>query len=292
LHLGRPVARSLLYPITLYFVATSSSSRAASRAFLQRALRRRATLADVFRHHHCFAATILDRVFLLSGQTDRFKVQIFNGNFVADKVRAREGCILLGSHLGSFEILRALGVREKRFPIKVLMDVRQNPTITRHIHSLGSDIAETVIHAGDLASLVRVKEAIEQGFLVGILGDRIQRNEKQVHCNFFDSPAGFSTNPAKFAIAMDTPVVLFFGLYRGANRYDIHFELLRGGGDVLKGDRQTVVSEVTCRYAQRLEYYARQAPYNWFNFYDYWVDDGSAPRTGAGNDLGCHDSSR
>ena len=23
-------------------------------------------------------------------------------------------------------------------------------------------------------------------------------------------------------------------------------------------------------YAQRLEHYARAAPYNWFNFYDFW----------------------
>jgi predicted LPLAT superfamily acyltransferase len=246
----------------------------------------------VFRHHHCFAATILDRVFLLSGQAHRFDVRIFNGKLLAEKVHAKEGCILLGSHLGSFEILRALGVQQKRFPIKVLMDVRRNPTITRLLHSLCSDIADTVIPTGDLASMVRVKEAIDQGYLVCILGDRMQRNDKQVLCAFLDSPAGFSTDPAQFASSIGAPVVLFFGLYRGANRYDIHFELLCKGGYLPKKDRQAVVSELTCRYAQWLEYYARQAPYNWFNFYDYWADSDSSHRPGAGNDSGCPDSSR
>jgi len=26
------------------------------------------------------------------------------------------------------------------------------------------------------------------------------------------------------------------------------------------------------RYAERLEYYAHLAPYNWFNFYPFWIE--------------------
>jgi hypothetical protein len=31
-----------------------------------------------------------------------------------------------------------------------------------------------------------------------------------------------------------------------------------------------VLAAVIRRYAARLEHHARQAPYNWFNFYDFW----------------------
>jgi predicted LPLAT superfamily acyltransferase len=31
-----------------------------------------------------------------------------------------------------------------------------------------------------------------------------------------------------------------------------------------------LIEQALKRYAQRLEHYCRMAPYNWFNFYDFW----------------------
>lgn len=275
LRLGRPVARTLLYPITFYFLATTATAVAASRDFLGRSLQRRATFADVFWHYHSFAATILDRVYLLSGQVHRFDVRIENGDMLKERVAAGEGCILLGSHLGSFEILRALGVREKHFPIRVLMDVRQNPVITRLLDSLSPEVAKTVIPAGGLASLLRVKESIEKGYLVGILGDRFEPGQPHQICPFLGGKAGFPTGPLKLATKIGAPVFLFFGLYLGGNRYDIRFEPLICDPDLPSNTDPKAIAALTCQFARRLEHYTRAAPYNWFNFYDYWKGNSS-----------------
>ena len=71
---GRPLARSLLPFITVYFLLRRKAERRDSQAYLSRVLARRATWRDVARHIHCFASTILDRVFLLGGQLERFDV--------------------------------------------------------------------------------------------------------------------------------------------------------------------------------------------------------------------------
>ena len=73
---GRGIARLLLLPITLYFMIRRAPERAASRAWLARALGRRATFWDAAKHVHTFAATILDRVFLLGENTRRFDVNV------------------------------------------------------------------------------------------------------------------------------------------------------------------------------------------------------------------------
>ena len=65
-------------------------------------------------------------------------------------------------------------------------------------------------------------------------------------------------------------MVLMFGLYRGGASYDVHFEQLAAAGWAERGDRGRAVHEVVERYVARLEHYCREAPYNWFNFYDYW----------------------
>ncbi|MGH8640712.1 MAG: acyl-CoA synthetase, partial [Burkholderiales bacterium] len=66
------------------------------------------------------------------------------------------------------------------------------------------------------------------------------------------------------------PVALMFGLYRGGNRYDIHIERFFDSSRVRGVDRDTMLEQLVEHYAQRVEHHCRQAPYNWFNFYDYW----------------------
>ena len=74
LNLGRPVARLLLYPITVYYLVFARSQRQASKLYLARVLHRKPTLLDVARHIHCFASTILDRVYLMTGQFEKLDI--------------------------------------------------------------------------------------------------------------------------------------------------------------------------------------------------------------------------
>jgi predicted LPLAT superfamily acyltransferase len=65
------------------------------------------------------------------------------------------------------------------------------------------------------------------------------------------------------------PVFMMVGLYRGGGQYDIHFELLYDFTN-LQRNRGQAVDEAITLYAQRLEHFCTLAPYNWFNFFDFW----------------------
>ncbi|MND04262.1 hypothetical protein D3C83_244540 [compost metagenome] len=60
------------------------------------------------------------------------------------------------------------------------------------------------------------------------------------------------------------------GIYRGGSRYDIHFEVLADMSGADRTNRERLIKDALQRYVGRLEHYCRLAPYNWFNFYDYW----------------------
>src|SRR6266550_1362074 len=153
--LGRWAARLLLYPTTLYFVLSAHTARRMSYQYLKRVRGRPAHWWHVFRHFHCFAATILDRVYLLTGAFQHFEIKFHDREILHQQVESGQGCILLGSHLGSFEVLRALGVTRAEFPLKVLMDVVHNETITRYLDALNPEIASTVIVPGRHDALSR-----------------------------------------------------------------------------------------------------------------------------------------
>jgi predicted LPLAT superfamily acyltransferase len=270
LRIGRWATRLLLYPITLYFVITAQTARQASYNYLQRVRGRSAHWWHVFRHFHFFAATILDRVYFLRGEFEHFNVTLHEGEILHRQRETAKGCILLGSHLGSFEVLRALGVMQQGLPLKVLMDTAHNENITRFLNTLNQEIASTVIVPDRPDTLLKVKESLDAGFFIGMLGDRISSADKTTQCQFLGAPAKFPAGPILLAAMTHFPVILFFGVYRGGNRYEIYFENFAKDIVLARERRMQDVQHWMQRYVERLEHYARLAPYNWFNFYRFW----------------------
>ncbi len=276
-HLGRPAARLLLYPITLYFLLFASAQRRASLHYLARVLNRKPTLLDVARHIHCFASTILDRVYLITGQFEKLEIIFPSENMPRrySKYGTGSGCILLGSHVGSFEVFRSYGLIKGSMPIKILMYEGQNPMLIQILNALNSELADMIIPMTGPDSLLQVKDAIEAGSAVGMLGDRIMNAEKEktVRCTLLGGQVLLPAAPVLIAATLKVPIIVFFGLYLGGNRYRIHFELL---GENIVLDRQTRQQDIQYwmqKYADILERQILSTPYNWFNFYDYWQDE-------------------
>src|SRR5437867_557884 len=88
--------------------------------------------------------------------------------------------------------------------------------------------------------------------------------------NSLTRAATFPAGPVLLAAMMRCPVILFFGLYRGGNRYEIYFEHFADQIDLDRVRRAEDIQFWMQRYAERLEHYSRLAPYNWFNFYPFW----------------------
>ena len=271
--LGRPVARVLLYPICMYFLLSSGAARRSVSRFRERVLGRPASWLELYRHYHAFASTILDRLYFLRAQLDAFDVQ-FHGLDVLDQELAKgQGCVLLGAHLGSFEVVRAVGLFRRQLEIRVLMDEGNAPMVRSLIQELNPAVAGTVIQVGGVETMLQVKECLDGGGIVGVMGDRVTQHDRTIACKFFGREAQFPTGPIRLAQVTRAPVLLFFGLYRGGNRYEVHLESF-GLEAPSSSDRRAVdVHEAVQRYADRLEDFCRRAPENWFNFYDFWDDD-------------------
>jgi len=270
LKMGRKTARTLLYPITFYFLVAAPTQRRASRDFFSRMWGRRATYIDGAKHIFCFASTILDRVFLISDRSHEFNIQIHGLDVLQKMFETHKGALLLGSHLGSFDVLRAVAMLEPQLNLKVLMQVEHNAFITELLDTLNPEISKMVIPIGGLDSMLKVNESLNNGDMVAILGDRVADTDKTVACQFMGAPAHFPAGPMLIASTCQAPVVLIFGVYRGDNRYDIYFELFSDEITIDRNNRDAGVQQWVQKYADRLEYYARKFPYNWFNFYDFW----------------------
>ncbi|HEU4353511.1 MAG TPA: acyl-CoA synthetase [Burkholderiales bacterium] len=270
LALGRPAGRLLLYPICAYFALFSRRARRASADYLRRVLGRPPRARDVFRHYHAFASTIQDRIYLLAGKLARLEVSVSVSAPTLELLR-RGGCILLGSHLGSFEVLRARAAVDRLPPVNLLMYRDNSEKLNGVLRALDPELESRIIELGSGESLLHVHERLARGEIVGMLGDRAWRNDRTCRCEFLGSPAQFPPGPLLSAGLLGAPVVLFFGLYLGGRRYEIRLEPFADAIVLDRRDREASVRPWVERYVRKLEHYCRLAPYNWFNFYEFWA---------------------
>jgi predicted LPLAT superfamily acyltransferase len=270
--LGYGAARALLAPVCVYFLAFAPRARGASRQFLTRALGRPATLRDVYRHLHTFGGTLVDRVAVLGAGSAGFEVRERGTEALQAALAARRGCVLLGSHLGSFEVLRVLGETRHGIAVNLLMHEANARAASRWTRALAPELAGRIIAPGRPETLLRVRECLERGEVVAMLGDRALSGERRIACEFLGAPARFPAGTLIAAALLGAPVVTFYCLHRGPRRYDVHFALLAERLPAERPARDTAVAQALQDYAAQLAAQARAAPYNWFNFYDFWQD--------------------
>lgn len=267
---GRRATRVLLYPISLYFIVFSAKARAASRKYLDRALGHRSNLIDGFRHCFCFASTILDRVFLLNNQISQFDVRARGEEIFTEIETNGRGCLLIGAHMGSFEVIHALSRAHGHPRTSIAMYEENARKLNTVLASINPQHDRPVIPLGKIDSMLRIQEALQRGEYIGILADRTISGKKNIACDFLGGRIDLPITPFRLAVILDCPVVFMLGIYQGGNRYDVSFEYLADPQQPAPSDRDLAISQAAQHFATRLEHYCREAPYNWFNFYDVW----------------------
>jgi predicted LPLAT superfamily acyltransferase len=267
--LGRPLTRVLLAPVCLGFLCFHAEARTASRHYLARVLGRPARTRDVLRHFFTFASTVLDRIYLLNDEAHRFDITIHGEEIVTEILAQGGGCLLLGAHHGSFEVLRLVGRKQPDLSVSLAMYEETGRKISAALNAINPHLAPSIIGLGTPSAMIEIRDCLEQGGFVGMLADRTLRSDTPIKLAFLGAPAAFPTGPARLATLLRPPVVLMVGLFRGGNRYEIHFERLSVPVGPKPDPAET--TRLISRYVERLEYYCRAAPYNWFNFFDFWA---------------------
>jgi len=272
LNISRSFARLWLHPITLYFFLTSPQVRRASKNYLKKVNPSGGhDLVQTLKHIYCFSAVILDRVYFITGKTTQFDIKIINESLVSKLVKNNEGFILLGSHTGGFDILQYLTPTYGQ--AKIMMDIGHNSMITDILYNLNPVMFEAIIDANGDNALLRVKESLDESEFVAILADRSADNQKIIKCSLLGGAVSISKFPFSLAHILKKPMIIFFGIYMGGNKYEVHFKELRSDFKRGRATREVDIAEDAQIYMNSIQGMLKKHPYNWFNFYDYWGDE-------------------
>jgi predicted LPLAT superfamily acyltransferase len=254
---GRSFTVWLMWPISLYFCLFAPDARRSSAVFLSKVWQRQPGPMEIWRHFSTFARGL--------------HIEIEGGDDLQAIINTGQGCLLIGSHLGNTDAVRSCGL-SLNAPLKILMQIEQSPAMLSVLYERNPAWRASLIPLGQPDTFLRVHKALEAGELVAMLGDRAYRQEKCIAMPFLGKPALFPTGPMLLAAITGKPVVMFSGLYMGDGHYVVRFETLSSAHEFADCSRDTIVKSLVSRYAARLETQCRRAPYNWYNFFDFWHD--------------------
>jgi predicted LPLAT superfamily acyltransferase len=284
---GRPLARLILHPISLYFLLFSPTQRRHIKRYLFRAIGPHAGWSDGYRLLHAFASTVLDRIYFLRGRMDLFDIRVYGNPAVEADAHAGRGAFLLGAHIGSFEAIGAckqtspnredlrlamLMYQDNAQKINAVLDTISLPGLRPHIIALGRP-----------HSMLALREWLDGGGLAGLLADRTlpgpeeagQQRGNSIALPFLGQPAIINDGPFRLAALLRRKVYFMAGLYAGGARYDVRFEHLADFSERVSdpAERERRIRAALESYVARLEALCRAYPYNWFNFHDFWLED-------------------
>jgi len=285
---GRRVSLPLVHAVVTYFFLTDAPGRRASAAYLKRiyatpagreALGGPPNLWKCFRHYRSFALAIVDRLAIWFGTGDDFELETHDMERFDQLAEERRGAIIVGAHLGSFDALRLLARRTRKV-VNVLMYTSNAQLINTIFNELSPESEARVITVdpGSVQPVFAVRECLRRGEHVAMLADRVEPGDRgrSARVTMLGGTIELPQAPVLLAGMLGCPLMLMVALRDGPGRYRVFAEPLAESVKLPHREREAAVRHILEAYSSRLEHYCSQAPYQWFNFFDYWRELGSS----------------
>jgi predicted LPLAT superfamily acyltransferase len=278
---GRTVFRFVVFPTVLFYIATNSRARAASREYLARVNRTlgrsptRAGVLAVLRHFNSFAQCVLDKVRIWSDRTDTFPVVFHGREPVAEQIALGRGGLIITSHLGNIDLCRVISKRRPGLRLTVLVHTKNARVFNQLLAELNPESGLHLMQVTDLTpeAAILIGQRVDAGEFVVMAGDRVpvSPHPRVAFAELLGDRAAFPVGPYILGGLLQCPIYLMFCLRRGAE-YHVHYELFRDRIDLPRRGRDQTLAALTGAYAARLQHYCLEAPFEWFNFYDFWAE--------------------
>ena len=177
-----------------------------------------------------------------------------------------DGFIQLSSHVGNYEMVGYSLVSPKR--INALVYGGETATMMENRAALfGETNVRMVPVSEDLSHIFALNNALADGEIASVPGDRVFGSQKTVQSRFFEDPARFPAGPFTLAVQRDVRILTVFALKEGRRKYKVLLDILPEPEGETKQDRIQALADA---YAARLEAVVRACPDQWYNFYDFW----------------------
>lgn len=254
----------LMYPVSFFYFLASPNVRKILKKYYKH-LDIELTNALYYEHIRIFAVTMIDRFVT--------KMDPKSYEFIYDDPDTpleifEHSTILIQSHFGGWA--SSSSVSRTTNKINVVMQETLMDSIKAIEEPMGiqSNISVIDLNQGAIGVSIAIANALMADEVVAIMGDRASNDKSVIKTNFLGEEASFNKNPFQIAYRMSKPILVYFVIYIGIQKYKIEYIKI----DIDKEKSESEAIEEALRlYVEKYEDVIKRYPNQWLNFFDFWA---------------------
>ena len=226
----------------------------------------------VYKNNFLLGQTIIDKVAVMAGAKNVFKVRHKNKEALDEIAAIGKGAILVSAHIGNWEVA-GQGLNRLGTSFNILMYSNEKEEVKQYMDGVMKEKKINIIAIDEetKSHIIELHKAFSNNELVVMHGDRYREGAKTLTANFFGKPAQFPAGPFIMAAKFGVPLCIVFAVKTNKHNYQfstekvIQTERVRGEAQLEK-----VCQDMLLQYVAEVEKMAKAYPHQWFNYYDFW----------------------
>ncbi len=226
------------------------------------------SVRSVYANYYVFGQTILDKIVVMAGITNRFTFDFDGEEHLHEIVNGGRGGILLSGHVGNWEVAGHLLTRINT-RINVVMYDAEHQKIKAYMEEVtGGRNFNVIVIKDDLSHVYAIGEALQKNELVCLHADRYVDGSNTEPMVFLGGTARFPIGPFALASTFGVPVSIVFAFKETSRHY--HFY---GSAPIDRRDNESkneFKRRLMANFVGQFEEKVKRYPVQWFNYYNFW----------------------
>ncbi len=271
-YLGKGGAYAFLFLVVPYYIPFAPKATKSSWRYWRKIQHfgRLASIKMVFVHYYRFGQVIIDKVAAISGLDNQFEYEFFNYEEFLKVLDGDTGVVMIGAHLGNWEIGgQFFGNYAPK--LNLVMYDAEYQKIKKRLEKVMGDKSYHVIpvNEDELTHVFMIKDALDRKEYVCFQGDRYVGDRHTMEASFLGKKAVFPAGPFQIASRFKVPVVFYFSEKESRDKYSFRFYM---ADPVRRSKDRKPEDALLAQYINVLEERIKEHPEQWFNFYPFWSD--------------------
>jgi predicted LPLAT superfamily acyltransferase len=223
-----------------------------------------------FRNHVAFGELLLDRFAIYAGQGKKYSFHVTGQQYWDAANRSEKGCIVVGAHIGNFEIAGyLLGKPEKKMSC-VIYGHEARMMQQYRSRSFGSNNIDLIAIEDDLSHVFLMNEALQRHEIISMMSDRAVSDHKVAEHLFMGARARFPEGAFYIAERHGANMLSVFVMREHGLNYHIYIRPLTIP-EGTEGQHERI-DALFAQYVDEMERMLSLYPEQWYNFYDFWEE--------------------
>lgn len=204
-------------------------------------------------------------------EPDRFRAIAEGEDIWRELSESGSGVVVVTAHIGPWEAAAQFGAAASDQRIHVVREKEIDPRAQAFVGELLSRTNRNYVthFSGDDPVLsLALAEALRNGEIVAVQGDRPRAGGRSVMASLFGKPMPLPIGPAALARSAGVPIVPVFNFREG--RFVMRTVVRAPFRVAVTADRAADIEAAVHHLAGEIEWAIRQRPYQWFCFRNLW----------------------